>query len=488
MAELNGLEPRDVFGHFLALSAIPRGSGNERGAADYVAGWAADKGFGVRRDGLSNVVADAPASKGYEGAPTVIIQAHLDMVCEKDGGSRHDFTRDPLELYIDGEWLRARGTTLGADDGIGVALAMAVAEDVSAVCPPLRLVFTTDEEVGMGGAKGLDVSGLAGARYLINIDNSDEDEVIIGCAGGVISDSRFAADRVPVPEDYGAVFVSVSGLAGGHSGGDIHLGRANANVAAARIVNELYREYDIYIKEVTGGEKDNAIPRECSVTLFAREPGRAAAAARAFGRVIAREYAAADPGLTVSADPITVSDYTALSPDLAGALTAFALLAPCGVISARPSDPSMIETSSNIGVIRAGSDGALITCLSRSYSESRLADTAARIRLLADALGGSVSARGEYPGWEPDPGSKLAALFAAARERLTGRRPAVRSVHAGLECGIFARKLPGLDMVSVGPRAEGIHSPNERLFIPSVGRARGTLASVLREIAQEGGS
>ena len=470
---LENLEPKSVLRFFEELTRIPHGSGNTAAASDWVVRFAEERGLRHRRDGMGNVVIWKDASPGYEGHPAVILQGHLDMVCVKDPGVEHDFEKDPLKLTVDGGWIKAEGTTLGGDDGIAVAYMMALLDDGSIPHPPLEAVFTVDEEVGLLGAAGLDCAGLKG-RMLINLDSEAEGIFTVGCAGGSRCDLARAFPTVP---GTGRVCrVAVQGLLGGHSGVDINRGRANANKLLAQALSNLPNPRLISLH---GGEQDNAIPNraEAVVLLSASEVKGAAP----FGGLDLDP--ALEPGFNGSMEPGELCENVeALSVQDTRKVIGLLMDAPNGVQAMEPDLPGQVKTSLNLGILRL-KDGALN--VTRSVRSSVAAEKEALVRKLQDlaaGCGASFGRRGVYPAWAYRADSVLRETMVRVYREQTGKEPQVVTIHAGLECGLFSEKLPGLDAVSIGPDMRDIHSPREMLSVSSVERMWRYLLKVLREL------
>lgn len=470
------LEPENVFRFFEELSAIPRGSGNTAAAADWVERFAAGRGLKRRRDALNNVVIWKEASPGYEDHPPVMLQGHLDMVCVKDPGVSHDFLTDPLELYIDGDWLKARGTSLGGDDGVAVALALAVLDDGAIPHPPLEAVFTADEEIGLLGAGGLEPDGLR-SRLLINLDSEDEGVLTCGCAGGARCD--LAVDLERAPYDGESCLLSLSGLSGGHSGTAIHLGFANAG----RLLAECLRSLGCpRIVSLRGGEQDNAIPNRAEAVVAVERGGASALRQRAAAWAArAKKDCPRDPGFTFTFES-GADRGEALTAPASRRAVELILGAPNGVRSMEPDLPDQVRTSLNLGVLRLEGGSLSMTFCIRSSSAGEKAELARELREHIEGCGGRFSQRGDYPPWEYRKDSRLRETMIRVYREQTGREPRVETIHAGLECGILAGKLPGLDAVSLGPDLKEIHSTQERLSIGSVRRLWSFLLGVLKEL------
>jgi dipeptidase D len=480
------LEPRPVWQFFAQLAAIPRPSKKEDRVRHRVAELATAQGFENFTDAAGNLVIRVPAAPGAEQAPTVILQAHLDMVCEKNAGTEHDFDRDPIKLVVDADAagkaiLRAEGTTLGADNGIGVALAWAAATDPTLRRPALELLLTIDEEEGMGGAKGLEGQLLRGRRML-NLDTEEDAALYVGCAGGCDVNLSLEA---PLEEIAGrpCFEVRISGLRGGHSGGDIHEGRGAATKLLGRFLGGIAGEFGLI--EVAAGSKRNAIPREAVATLCGstvEELGRLAKKVEQEGRVESFE-----PQLTVTVQAIAATG-KALDSSASKRLTKVLAALPQGPIGMHPKIPLLVETSNNVSLIKTADSGGRrrieIGCLSRSSSTSRLDETVAQLGAIAELAGCSLNMANRYEGWAPNVDSPLLALCQRVHREVMGSEPKVAAVHAGLECGILGDRVPGLDMISLGPRIEGAHSPDERVWVESVALSFTYLRALLTELAE----
>ncbi|MCL2364468.1 MAG: aminoacyl-histidine dipeptidase [Defluviitaleaceae bacterium] len=482
--KISDLQPTRFFTHFEALSQIPRGSGNEQAASDFVAQFARDLGCKVVQDALMNVIVYKPASPGYEDKPAVILQGHLDMVCEKNADTVHDFEKDPLDLYLNGDHLKARGTTLGADNGTAIALCMALLEDKAARHPALEMIFTVEEETGMAGAEGLDAA-LFSATRMLNLDSSDEGIITIGCAAGVTVEYELPITREDAPQGYNAYTLAVKGLHGGHSGGDINKGRANALVLLGCVLAALDKGCDLRVSNVAGGMKLNAIPREATAKIFllADQTDKMAACIAECQRAFAEMYKATEPGLAITyeafvlpADPLPM---TVLSKDTSDKLIASLLLLPNGVQAMGQDMPDVVAASCNVGVVKTDGDAIIIECFPRGATADYLKGMEQQIRTLAERTGASTRFIQRSPAWAFDTSSALLKTAVAVFEAQYGHAPKVTAVHAGLECGILAEKLPGLDIISVGPQTDDLHTPDERLSISSLQRVSEYLSNLL---------
>ncbi len=479
MSAFDGLSPAAVWRHFEALCRIPRGSGNEAEAAAHVLSVAERAGLPARRDAVGNIVVSRPASPGREGRPGVVLQGHLDMVCEQNAGGTHDFRRDPIRVVRRGEWLGADGTTLGADNGIGVAMALAVMEEQGRPLPPLEFLFTVDEETGLGGANGVAEDFVRGRR-LLNLDSEEEGVVYIGCAGGQTTTLRGTVDFRPAPPAHAAFRVGVAGLRGGHSGLDIHLGRGNAIRLLARFLSQVAGSADLRLAGFSGGSKHNAIPREAEavVLLPARTARRLLARAAEAVAVFREELAGEDDGVRVLVAE-AARPAAALSRAASRRLLGFLFGLPHGVAGMCRAIPGLVETSTNLAVVGLTEAGLTILTSQRSSVTSRLSEMVGRIHALAGVAGLAAESSTGYPAWTPRPDSPLLAAAKQVHVALRGAEPHVKAIHAGLECGVLLRKFPGTDAISFGPDIRGAHSPDEAVRIDSVARVHDLLLALL---------
>ena len=484
---LEALEPRPMWQHFDAIRQVPRPSRQEERIAELVRSWAAEHGFGVAADDRGNLAVKVPASAGREGAPTVVLQGHLDMVCEKNAGVDHDFSRDPIAVEVESDWVKAAGTTLGADNGLGVAAAMAVAVDPAVEHGPLELLFTLDEETGLNGASALDPAIVSG-RILINLDTEEDDSVYIGCAGSAGIEADFVLERPDAPVAGERVELAVVGLRGGHSGIDIIENRGNAvKVAARTLVAALDRGADFGLIAIDGGSRRNAIARECFTHLAVAPAmrGRLDEVASAVTAEVAAELGAADPDLRIELRSAAESA-PAWAP--IGAVNRDRLLrllaaAPHGVLAMSREVPGLVETSCNLAVATTGEASVNVLYSFRSSVNAALAGTRQALRSLFLLAGGEVREEAGYPGWKPNPDSAVVRRTVEVYERLFGEPPQIKAVHAGLECGILAQKIPGLDAVSIGPEIRNAHSPAEMARISSTAKFYALLKELLADLA-----
>ena len=466
---------------FEAISAIPRCSKNEAKLAAWLMDWAREHGYPFRSDEAGNLVIQVPASPGMDGKPTVILQGHMDMVCEKTPQSAHDFECDPIRVLRDGDWIHAAGTTLGADNGIALAMALVLVEDDAVRHPPLELLFTVDEESGLIGAHKLDASLITG-RILINIDSEDEGVFTIGCAGGEETLIRLPLAYEDRPDGWDGGRVVVGGLRGGHSGVDIHKPRANANRLLGRLLRRLQETPDVRLVSLAGGSAHNAIPRDASAWV-AFPPAQAAAvrdAVKVFKQHFLEEHADIEPNLCVHFEAVKDTlPKRVLRPE--SALQAVRLLnaLPHGVHGMSTRVAGLVETSCNLAIVRIKEDALDIISSQRSSAMSRLDEMTERVTAVAALAGASATRMNHHPAWAPD---MQAALLKRCREvygALYDKEPVVEVIHAGLECGLIGDKVPGMEMISIGPNLRHPHSPDEKLNVPSVGRVYQFLAALL---------
>jgi dipeptidase D len=478
---------RAVLDTFEKLDAVPRQSKKEGQVRAWIAEWADAHGFDHRTDRVGNLIIDVPATPGMESAPTVILQGHMDMVCEKRNDVDHDFSRDPIRLVYDGDWLRADGTTLGADNGIAVALAMRVAEDSDVAHPPLELLFTVDEETGLTGALELEEGSLKG-RTLINLDSEDDGTVIVGCAGGRNSALRLPVGRAAVTDAPAMLELRVGGLTGGHSGVDIRRNLGNANVILARALREVEGEGPLRVLSLSGGTAHNAIPRDAAATVAV--PADTADAVRArvagFEDVVKREQRREDPNLALSVgeagDSLAFDGHPLTESDSRRVIDLL-LSIPHGVFRMSDDIEGLVETSANLATLKLDADELSILVSQRSSVPSQLDAESERVNAAARLAGGSVSYENEYPSWTPNMESKLLDRAKRVFAEVTGTEPAVEAIHAGLEAGVIGAKHDGMDMISIGPTIEGAHSPDERLYVPSLERIWRVLVALLTSFA-----
>ena len=465
MAILEHLEPRGVFRFFEELCAIPHGSSNTKAVSDWLMDFARERGLEAYQDGLNNVIIIKEATSGYESAEPVILQGHMDMVCEKAPGCAKDMEKEGLDLAVDGDAVYAEGTTLGGDDGIAVAMALAILDADDSPPPRLEAVFTVDEEIGMLGATALDVSMLRGRRML-NLDSEEEGVFTVGCAGGNLTQCTLPLTRAPYAGK--ALTVTVGGLRGGHSGAEIDKGLGNANMLMGRLLYAASRKAELRLVEVNGGLKDNAIPRETVATLVTTDPEAVLAVCRELDAQLKNEYRTTDPDVFVTAAESTA----ALPRDDATTrrVLCFLTCAPNGIQAMSADMPGLVQTSLNLGILKTEKDAVIASFCVRSSIDGQKQMLVERLTCMTEALGGTVEVFGDYSGWEYRPDSPLRELLVEVFTQQYGHAPRIEAIHAGVECGIFSGKLPGLDCVSMGPDLTEIHTCREKLYISSVQR------------------
>jgi len=484
MKEIGALTPESVWKHFAMLCEMPRGSGNESAVMERILKWAQDRGLQTKRDAVGNLLVAIPASTGHEGAPPLLLQAHVDMVCEKNSSTVHDFEKDPIRPRIDGEWVTAQGTTLGADNGIGVAMALAVAEEPSITHGPIEVLLTVDEETGLTGTAGVE-PGFFAARRMINLDSEEDHGIFVGCAGGRDSILIQRAGREQVRADAAIRRVFVSGLVGGHSGTDIHRNRGNAIRILTRALIGGTHAADFRIAGIEGGSKRNAIPREAGAVIVLAAGDVAAfeeQACAAVDRIRRAELSEIDDGLAVE---ITPAPRPEESFSLQGTRQILHLLVaiPHGVIAMAPSIAGLVETSTNLGVVETDGASVRMHCCSRSSIVSALEAVTLQHRCIAALAGAEIDQPPGYPGWKPNLDSALLAVARRAYAAAFGHEPEILAIHAGLEAGLLTERYPDLDIISFGPNITGAHSPNERVSVPSVQKIWKLLTAVLRDLA-----
>ncbi|HBL8879873.1 TPA: cytosol nonspecific dipeptidase, partial [Enterobacter cloacae] len=469
MSELSQLSPQPLWDIFAKICSIPHPSYHEEQLAEHIMGWAKEKGLHAERDQVGNILIRKPATAGMENRKPVVLQAHLDMVPQKNNDTVHDFTKDPIQPYIDGDWVKARGTTLGADNGIGMASALAVLADDSVQHGPLEVLLTMTEEAGMDGAFGLQANWLQ-ADILINTDSEEEGEIYMGCAGGIDFISTLPLSREAVPAGFQTFKLTLKGLKGGHSGGDIHLGLGNANKLLARFLAGHAAELDLRLVDFNGGTLRNAIPREAFATVAvpAAKADELKKLSSVYLDILKNELSAKEKNLTVVLESVS-TDKAALTSQSRDTFIQLLNATPNGVIRNSDVAKGVVETSLNVGVVTMGDDSAEIICLIRSLIDTGKEYVVSMLESLGTLAGAKTSAKGSYPGWQPDASSPVMALVRETYQRLFNSTPNIQVIHAGLECGLFKKPYPNMDMVSIGPTITGPHSPDEQVQIESVG-------------------
>ncbi len=485
---LKDMEPRDVWENFYQLTRIPRPSHHEEKVREFLVRFGKDLGLETIVDGAGNVVIRKPAAEGMESRKGVVLQAHMDMVPQKSANAAHDFLKDPIRPYVEGEWVKAEGTTLGADDGIGIAMAMAVLQSKSMATGPVEALFTVNEEDGMDGAQGLK-PGLLVGDILINLDCETEGEFTIGSAGGEYANIKWRYPEAALPAGMSAFRLVVHGLKGGHSGLDIHLGRGHAMRLLVRILSEASGRYGLRVAQIDSGTAANAIPRDGSAIVCIPDNRKDAflKRIREYEGIFRNELGAVEADIGVTAEP---ADPPAKVMDEKAQRALLAVLhgAPQGVIRMSDAMAGLVETSTNTGIVRARNGVIEAACLTRSSVETAIDDVSAMLSGLWELAGAEVRLTNRYPGWRPSPASEVVRLMAGVYKDLFGKEAGILAVHAGLECGTIGAKYPNLEMISIGPTLKDGHSPDERMLVPSVKKAADLLAETLKRIPERQGT
>lgn len=459
------MESKQILDIFKEITRIPRESGSEEQITAWLLDWAAQRGLEAKRDAIGNVLIAKPASKGKENVPVLVLQAHQDMVCEKNEGVQHDWAKDPINYVIEDGWMIAHDTTLGADDGIGIAACLALLES-DLPTGRLECIFTISEETGMDGAEAM-ASGFFTGKTLINLDSEDEGEMFIGCAGGVNTESVLEYGSVAAPKGAKALQIRISGGIGGHSGDDINKERVNTVQQMARFLYSC--PVDFELASINGGGKHNAIARECAAVVFTSAPEALAKAFAAFGADLQAEYRLSDPSLAFESKEC-VTEGICIEHKAARALIAALCACPHGVYAMSQDIPGLVETSTNLAAVHTAAGKAVVLTSQRSSITSACNAIAAKTAAVFELAGATSRHFSPYPGWKPNVDSHILKVCVESYKRLFGCEPAVKAIHAGLECGLFLEKFPGLDMISFGPTLRGVHAPGEKLELASLER------------------
>ncbi|OYU95282.1 MAG: cytosol nonspecific dipeptidase [Bacteroidetes bacterium B1(2017)] len=479
---LSSLEPKALWQHFANLNAVPRPSKKEEQVIQFMLDFGASLGLPTSKDEVGNVIIKKPASLGMEGRQTIVLQSHLDMVHQKNADTNFDFATQGIDMFIEGDWVKARGTTLGADNGIGVASIMTLLASTDIAHPAIEALFTIDEETGMTGALGLK-GGLLEGKILLNLDTEDDHELTIGCAGGIDVTGTRHYIKKPVAEESTGLEISVKGLTGGHSGMDIHLGRGNANKLMNRLLIEVHKHTHFEISTIDGGGLRNAIPRESHVTLAVHTVDKDALVQqiKQIESVFKSEYRITDPNLEVSIKEIECP-VTVLEKLFQIHLLQVIHVLPNGIFRMTPGIEGLVQSSNNVARILVKDGELSIQCLTRSSVDSEKMDLADMIESAFHLLGAQVEMKGSYPGWMPQPDAAIVKLMSDLYEEVFGSKAMVNACHAGLECGILGTNYPGMQMISFGPNIRGAHSPDERVQISSVQKYWSFLLKTLERI------
>ncbi len=479
---IKGLEPKLVWEHFYAISQVPRPSKKEEKVRAWVRSWATEHKFPFKEDKVGNIVISVPASKGKEKSPTIVLQGHVDMVCEKNKGTVHNFEKDPIKLIREGKWITAEGTTLGADNGIGVAAGMAVALDKNAVHGPLELLLTIDEETGMTGVNALK-KGFISGKTLLNMDSEEDGAFYVGCSGGQDTVGTFSIDWVNAKRGTQPFNVQITGLKGGHSGLDIHVGRANA----IKLLGQLLKQANIpfHIAEVSGGSLRNAIPREAEVTMMIKpkDLNRFKSFTKKFVANALLEFKTNDPGLVVKVKKADTKITKVFAKELTEKFINTLLAMPHGVMAMSPDIPELVETSTNLATVKMQKNKIVIGTSQRSSIETAKKNITNMVVAVFELAGAKAVIGDSYPGWQPNMDSNLLKISKEVFKKLFKKNPKIKAIHAGLETGLLGSKYPGLDMISFGPTIQGAHSPDEKLNIKDVEKFYNLLKGILKELA-----
>lgn len=481
MKVLHHLGCDNVFDYFEQICNIPHGSFHEKALSDYIVAFAKERGFYCRQDERNNVLIKKSGTTGYEASPALILQGHIDMVCDKNADVSHDFLTEGLHIYIDGDYIKAQGTTLGADNGIAAAYMLALLDAKDIPHPPLECVFTVEEEIGMGGATDFDAFDLEGKRFL-NMDTEEEGHLMVSCCGGRRMRMYLPVERMAADMEKKAYVLSIRGLKGGHSGADIHLQRASANVLMGRLLLELREKTDFDLVSVDGGNMDNAICREAAAVVRLSSETEGAAVLAQMQEIFRREYKDRESDILLAMEAVTEEIPQVLTAEVRDNVIALLQLLPYGVQTMDTNMEGLVESSSNIGIVKTNEEHIYIDNAVRGSAESRKEAICKKIAVLGELCGAEVVGVNDYPGWQYNPDSELLEIFKEVWIEKFGKEPKVVAIHAGLECGLFAEKIPGLDLISLGPDMYDVHTPDERLSISSTIRVWEYLKAVLQKL------
>ncbi len=469
MGVINNIEPKEVFNFFEELSNIPRGSGNEKGVSDYLAAFARKRGLEVIQDKALNIIIKKPAFLGYEDAPTVVLQGHMDMVCEKNNDTVHDFEKDPIRLKIEGDYIYADGTTLGADNGIAVAYALALLDSKDIPHPALEVLITTEEETGLVGAMAINPEDIKG-RILLNLDSEEEGQFLVSCAGGVRNNVILPIKYEEAAPTWETYELKVRGLKGGHSGMDIIKQRANSNKLAGRVLSSMMDSFDFRLVALNGGSKTNAIPREMDavfkINTSLEEELKSFVAE--WQKILFNEYKAVDEHISITIEKITNNNHKVFDKETTHKAVKLLYLIPNGIKTMSNDIKGLVQSSTNLGVVITTSDSVEFHSAVRSSVGSLKEDIVKETTYLAEAFGAKITCQAGYPEWQYDPVSKIRTLCQEVYKNLTGGEAEIVAIHAGVECGLFKEKFEDMDMISFGPNLYDVHTPKEHMSISSV--------------------
>jgi dipeptidase D len=485
MADITTLEPKKLWHFFAELCKIPHGSGNEEGIRKFLIKFADERGLKYKRDTVGNVVIYKEASNGFKSAKPLIYQAHMDMVCESDPKIGWDPLKDPVKPRIDGDWVVATGTTLGSDNGMGMAAMLAVCDDKSLKHGPVECLFTTTEETGLDGAFGLQNDMLNG-RTMVNLDSEDERIIFVGCAGGCETTVNIPLSRKALPKEHIGLQITISGLKGGHSGLMINEQRGNAIKLIARVLYGLHRRYHILLCDINGGTRRNVIPNLATATIALKRTARAKIVGyiEELKRNITDELRIIDPDFKLELKDVPVTE--SLNHKLSDKILCYLHSQPHGVITMSYDIPGLVQTSTNLAIVHTNNDFVTVAALSRSSSATEIEAVKDRLAAHAELIGIEVEESGGYPGWQPNLSSHILKLTKKIFNEMFGAEPKHAAIHAGLECGIIGEKFPGMDMISFGPEIKGAHSINEKVHIKSAGEFYNALVKIAENFAKEG--
>lgn len=482
MKILQNIQPNGVFKYFEEISNIPRGSGNEKEISDYLVKFAKDLGLEVIQDEALNIIIKKPASKGYENAPIVILQGHMDMVCEKNNATVHDFIKDPIKLVVKGDDIYADGTTLGADNGIAVAYAMAILADDTIEHPPIEVLLTTDEETGMSGAMAVNKEHIDG-KILINIDSEEEGYLLVSCAGGIRTKSTIQIEKEDIMDDK-VYEISIRGLKGGHSGADINKWRGNANKLIGRVLKDLIEKIEYNLISINGGSKNNAIPREADAMIATKECNKESLIQEVekWNKVLKKELEAQDPGVELK----VVESENKLSKKFTKECTLKTInllyIYPNGINTMSCNIEGLVESSTNIGILSTTDNEVVFDSAVRSSVPTLRTELEDKIKTITEVMGAKYESNAGYPGWEYNANSKIREVCKDVYKKMYGKDIIVYALHAGVECGLFEERLGNLDMISFGPNIRDAHTPEEHLSISSTKNVWEYLLEVLKSI------
>jgi dipeptidase D len=482
---LAGVAPERVWHYFEEISAIPRCSQHEAKIREYLKDFAREQNLAFQTDKIGNVVIKKAGTRGYEGSPTVVLQGHMDIVCEKNADVQHNFLTDPLKLKKEGDWLTAEGTTLGADNGIAIAMALAILESRELDHGPIEALMTVDEESGLTGALQMDPAIIDG-RILVNLDSEEEGVFYIGCAGGLTTHGWIPIEWTSAPGEYGYYKLQITGLRGGHSGGDIHKHRGNAICFGSRIMWDVLEKIDLRIVSLRGGGKHNAIPREFFASFMIPQNQKDSLETIFLNtkKNIENEFSDCEPGLTISLEQDESAPQKVLTPEASFKTINSLFIMPHGVDEMSRAIPGLVETSTNLAAVELQDHEVIVVTSQRSSMTSKRDNIAKRITAVLRCTGARVSYSSVYPAWTPDPENPLVPIFSEVYRDLTGKKAEVKAIHAGLECGVIGDRFSDMTMISLGPDLRDVHTPNEKLSIPSVDRTYALLLKVLKKLAE----